>query len=44
MMNMSQKCFKNMIKCISCNSSVNVDLDEIDGSWICRKCLIEWKN
>ena len=34
----------NMIKCISCNSSVNVDLDEIDGSWICRKCLIEWNN
>ena len=31
-------------ECVSCNSSFDVDVDEINKIWICRKCGIEWNN
>ncbi len=29
--------------CISCDSSHQVDIDEIDNVWICRNCCIQWE-
>ena len=33
-------------KCISCDSSYDVDVDEIedDLTWKCYRCGIQWKN
>jgi hypothetical protein len=29
--------------CISCNSNYDVDFDEINEKFVCRKCGIEWE-
>lgn len=35
--------FNDFPDCISCNSSHDVDRDEIQDKWICRRCAIEWQ-
>ena len=30
--------------CPSCESNYDVDIDEIDEQFVCRRCMIQWRD